>query len=473
MQRRNTRPKIVGNSPRVPPGKGIAWLTAALLSAILAGGFAKGPQPTRIAKSALHPPKATGMVTFAKDVAPILYRNCTTCHRTGEVAPFTLSSYQDAKKRARQIAAVTHSRFMPPWKADSHGEFQDERRLSDAQIATLKRWAEAGAPLGNPKHLPPAPKFASGWALGKPDLVLEPSAAYTVSADGNDVYRCFVVPTDFPEDRYVSAIDVRPGNRAVVHHMIAYLDTSGTARKRDAADPAPGYGGGLGFLPAGMLGGWAPGAMPHPLPPDTGLVLPKGADVVLEVHYHKDGKPETDLTKVAVYFNKGPVARPLHLFPLVNTGIRIPPGDKNYEARASIPVLFNTTLYTIFPHMHMLGRQMTVTATLPDGTRKTLIDVPDWDFNWQGFYAYKQPVKLPRGSHVDLVAHYDNSADNLRNPNDPPKTVTWGEQTTDEMCLAFLGFTVDAEHVRAARREMSRTSSQSYGPFSTNSTSSR
>ena len=390
-------------------------------------------------------------VTFAKDVAPLLYQNCTTCHRQGEVAPFRLSSYGDARKRARQIALVTQQRLMPPWKADSHGEFQGERRLSATQIALLQRWADQGATEGDAAQTPPAPQFPSGWSLGTPDLLLQPTASYTLAAEGQDVYRCFVIPTDFTQDRYVSTIDVRPGNPAVVHHVIAYLDTSGAARARAAKtnDGSPGYTsfGGIGFLPAGMLGGWAPGAAPHPLPDDTGILLPKGADVVLEVHYHRDGKPETDRTQVAVYFHKGPVERPLHLFPLVNVGIRIPPGEKNYEARATLPVILPVHVLTIFPHMHLLGRQMSVTATLPDGTQKPLISVPDWDFNWQGFYAYKTPVPLPSGSRVDLVAHYDNSEDNPRNPSRPPKAVTWGEQTTDEMCLAFIGFTVDAEHL--------------------------
>lgn len=417
------------------------------LAVLAVGGARAVPKTHRAAFQKAIKPQT---VTYAKDIAPILYQNCTTCHRAGEAAPLTLASYADAKKRAAQIAIVTNSRQMPPWKADSHGEFQDERRLTDAQIAQLKRWADSGAPEGNPQQTPPVPHFPAGWALGQPDLIVTPSEAYTVAAEGRDVYRCYVIPTHFAEDRYVSTLDVHPGNRAVVHHTIAYVDTSGAARQKEDAthDGSPGYPefGGLGFLPAGMLGGWAPGSLPHPLPTDTGILLPKGADIVLEVHYHKDGKPETDRTQVALYFNKGQVARPVHLFPLVNTGLRLPPGDKDCVVKASLPVVINTTLLTIFPHMHVLGRQMTVTATLPDGTQKMLVDVPDWDFNWQGFYAYKQPVHLPAGSRINLVAHYDNSADNPRNPSSPPKEVKWGEQTTDEMCLCYLGFTVDAEH---------------------------
>jgi hypothetical protein len=443
LRRKELRLKFLHRYAWLLPTLGLAGLTA---GALATGGARLAPKAHPKVKAVAAP----AGVTYAHDIAPILYQNCTVCHRTGEVAPFTLASYADARKRARQIALVTQGRVMPPWKADSHGEFQDERRLTDGQIALLQRWAEAGAPEGKPKQEPPVPHFPAGWALGQPDMIVTPPRPYTVEAEGRDVYRCYVIPTDFAEDRYVSAVDVHPGNRAVVHHALVYVDTGGTARRLEAKsqDGSPGYQefGGIGFLPAGMLGGWAPGAMARRLPADTGILLPKGADIVLEVHYHKDGKPETDHTQVAVYFNGGTVARPMHIFPLANTHLRIPPGDKDYTLRASLPVIFDATLLTVFPHMHVLGRRMTVTATLPGGATKTLVDVPDWDFNWQGFYAYKQPVRLPAGSRVDLVAHYDNSPDNPLNPSRPPKLVTWGEQTTDEMCLCYLGFTVDAEH---------------------------
>ena len=407
------------------------------------------------AKSAVSNDKAAKRsVTFTRDIAPILNSNCASCHRPGEVAPFTLSSYRDAQKRARQIALVTASRQMPVWKPASHGEFQDERRLTDAQIALIQQWVAEGAKEGNPADLPPPPHFAADWTLGKPDMIAQPPAAYEVAAEGRDVYRCFVVPTSFDTDRYVSAIDVHPGSRAVVHHIIAYIDTAGRARKREAqakdADKGPGYTtfGGIGFFPSGMLGGWAPGAAPHHLPADTGILLPRGADIVLEVHYHKDGKPEIDRSQVALYFNKSEVDKEFHIFPLVNVGLRLPAGDSSCEVKAELPVPANASVLSVFPHMHLLGKKMTVTATLPGGATKSLVDVPDWDFNWQGFYYYKEPMKLPVGSRIDLVAHYDNSTQNPRNPSNPPKEVRWGEQTTDEMCLCYVGFTVDAQHLR-------------------------
>ena len=435
----------------------LSTVIVTLFTTILAGTFA--------AVSQRSPATAAASLTYSKDIAPLLNKNCVSCHRTGEVGPFSLESYADVKKRAAQIALVVDRRIMPPWKLDSHGEFQGERRLTDKQISTIKRWAADGAVEGPRSDLPPVPPFPADWALGKPDIVLQPARDYHLASEGRDVYRCFVIPTRFDEDRYVSAIDVHPGNRAVVHHVLVYIDTEGRARKMDSKESEPGYstGGGIGFLPSGMLGGWAPGAMPTHLPKETGILLPKGADVVLEVHYHKDGKPETDRSQVALYFSKQPVERALHLFPLANVGIRIPAGKIDHEEKANIMVPLGVTLYTLFPHMHNLGRQITVTATLPEGTKKQLLHIPDWDFNWQGFYAYKQPVHLPAGTRIDLVAHYDNSAGNPRNPNSPPKELIWGEQTSDEMCLCFLGFTVDAERLpqKLVGSEMTKTVGQS------------
>ncbi len=396
--------------------------------------------------------KASGVPpqpTFARDVAPILYDNCVSCHRPGQAAPFSLLTYKDARKRAATIAAVTGQKIMPPWKAASHGEFQNERHLTSAQIDTLTRWAKVGAPQGDPRSAPAPPRFRPDWVLGTPDLIAQPSESYTAPAEGRDVYRCFVVPTSLPADEYVASIDVRPGNRAVVHHVLAYVDTTGQARKLDAKDAGPGYstGGGIGFTPSGMLGGWAPGANPVELPPRTGVSLPKGADIILEVHYHPTGKTETDRTQVGLYLSKTPVEKPVRFFPLANTGMRIPAGAKDHAIHATMTAPADVTILNVFPHMHLLGRQMTVSATRPDGSVERLIHMPDWDFNWQGFYAYKEPVRLPRGTRIELVARYDNSPGNPRNPHSPPKDITWGEQTTDEMCLAYLGFIVDAERL--------------------------
>ena len=398
----------------------------------------------------ITPVVADEPVTYAKHVAPILFENCASCHRPGEVAPFSLLTYEDAKKRARLIADVTQERLMPPWHADEGAEkFHDARQLSDAQIATLRRWAESGAPQGNPQDVPPLPRFTEGWQLGEPDFVADPGEDFTLEAEGRDVYRCFVVKTNFPEDRYVSAIEVRPGNRRVVHHLIAYLDTAGKARQRDEREPGPGYTsfGGPGFAPSGALGGWAPGNLARPTPLGIGWLLPKGADIILQVHYNKSGKVETDRTRMGLHFAKGPVDKRVRWLTIVNPLFRIPPGEANHTVRAVQFVPTDVTAHAIMPHMHLLGKSADITATLPDGTKKKLVNVPHWDFNWQQSYAFKEPVKLPKGTRIDLVSRYDNSTGNARNPSNPPREARWGEQTTDEMCLAFLLYTPDAERL--------------------------
>jgi mono/diheme cytochrome c family protein len=388
--------------------------------------------------------------TFDKDIAPIVFKNCAVCHRTGEVAPFSLLTYHDVSKRAKQIARVTGGGIMPPWKAEAgFGEFSNDRHLTPQQIAVIQQWVSSGAAEGDAADLPATPKFPEGWTLGTPDVVLEPDEDYTLAAEGGDLYRCFVIPTKLAEDHYISALEVRPGNRKVVHHVIVHFDTTGRARELDALDPGPGYTsfGGVGFKSSGMIGGWAPGNYPSFLPDGIGRFLPKNADLVVQVHYHRSGKVETDRTKVALYFAKGPVDKRIRSRPLAKLALRIPAGDSNYVVHASMPVLFNVTAYRVTPHMHLLGREMKVTATLPDGTLVPLVHVQNWDFNWQTGYDFKTPLRLPAGSRVDLEARYDNSSGNPVNPNNPPRLVTWGEQTTDEMCIAFLSFTLDSEHL--------------------------
>ena len=388
--------------------------------------------------------------TFDRDIAPIVFKNCAVCHRPGEVAPFSLLEYRDVSKRAKQIARVTTEKIMPPWKAEpGFGEFANDRHLTPEQIALFRDWAAASTPEGNAADLPPVPQFADTWTLGKPDVVLEPDEDYELSAEGPDIYRCFVIPSKFTEDHFIRALEVQPGNRKVVHHVIVHYDTSGRARELDAQDPGPGYTsfGGVGFRSGGMIGGWAPGNYPSLLPDGIGRLVPKGADLVVQVHYHKSGKPEKDRTKIALYFAHGTVDKRIRAFPVAKLLLRIPAGESNYVVHASLPVKLDATLYRVTPHMHLLGKDMKVTATLPDGTVVPLVHVSNWDFNWQTGYELKTPLHLPRGSRVDIEAHYDNSSANPLNPNNPPKTVTWGEQTTDEMCLAFLSFTLDREHL--------------------------
>jgi peroxiredoxin len=385
-------------------------------------------------------------VTYHKDVQPIFQASCEGCHRPGQVGPFTLTSYADAKRWAQEIKVFTSTRQMPPWQAEpGHNEFLDSRRLTDAQVKTITDWVDAGAPQGNPADAPKPVEWSSDWMLGKPDLVLTMPDEFEVEASGDDVFRCFVLPTGLTEDKQVVGVEIRPGNGRVLHHVINFLESSGKARELDNKDPKPGYSagpGGIGVFPSGALGGWAPGNFPRFLPEGVGMTLPKGADIVMQVHYHKTGKIERDKTSIGLYFAKKPMERELRILPLTNFSINIPPGAERHEIKGTMPVLFDVDLRNVLPHMHLLGKEMKVTATLPDGTVKDVIWVKNWDYRWQDTYWMKETMRLPKGSRLDMVAYFDNSATNPNNPSSPPKRVTFGEQTTDEMAFAFLGFTM-------------------------------
>jgi len=391
-------------------------------------------------------------ITYAEHVAPILYKHCTPCHRPGEVAPFSLTSYDEAKKWAPMIAWATETNRMPPWKATAgYNSFHDENRLTDDQIRTLKEWSASGAPRGDAKKEPAPPTFPEGWLLGKPNVILKADKPFKLDAEGRDVYRNFVFKTDFKETKWVRAIDVRPGNRKVVHHVIAFLDEQGRALPLEEKenDGQPGYTtfGGVGFAPSGSLGGWAPGLRPRLSPEGTAFELKPGTTVVLQVHYHKSGKPEEDQTELALYFADEPPQRALRLAWIANPLFRIPPGEKDHLVTARFPVPADVTAYAAMPHMHLLGKEMKAWVEKPDGSTIPLVWVKDWEFNWQFIYAFKEPLKIPRGSTIRVEARYDNSTDNPNNPNNPPKPVTWGEQTTDEMMLLIVPFTIDNERL--------------------------
>lgn len=395
---------------------------------------------------------APGAVTYARDIAPLLNKHCVACHRAGDVAPFALTRYEEARPWAAAIKSYTARRLMPPWKASpGHGEFLDARWLSAAELAKVAAWADSGAPLGDPKDLPkpPALRPAGTWALGQPDAVLKPARPFHLEADGRDVYRNFTLPIDFAQDRYVAAFDFLPGNRGIVHHIIAYIDLDGrTAARMDNRESEPGWsvaGGGSGIVSEDWGEGWAPGMTPRRQPPGVAIRIPRGAKLVLQVHYHKSGKPEEDQSALAVYWAKGPIRQVRRVFPFGQVFFRLLPGvaDQKVEARLTVPR--DITLREILPHMHMLGKEMKVTATLPDGTEKPLIYVKGWDFNWQMIYRYREPVRLPRGTKLHLVALYDNTTRNPNQPSNPPRLVRFGEQTNDEMCFAFLAYTRDEE----------------------------
>lgn len=385
---------------------------------------------------------AAPAIGFHRDVEPILQERCQSCHRPGQIAPFSLLSYDDAKKWAAEIAEFTGNRQMPPWKAEpGYGHFRDVRRMSDQEIATVARWVDAGAPRGNPADAPKPRQWSDEWALGKPDLVLKMPEAFSVEAAGDDIFRCFAVPTGLDKDMDVVAVEIRPGNPRVVHHVLNFLDTTGAGRRLDEKDPGPGYSsgpGGVGFFPSGALGGWAPGNMPRFLPDGVGMKLPKGSDLVIQVHYHKTGKPEIDQTQIGIHFARKPVEKYMAMIPVTNMGIKIPAGAARHEVPADIKSPWNVRVLSVTPHMHLLGKEMKVWATLPDGSEKELVWIKDWDYRWQDTYYFKEPLELPKGTTVHMRAYFDNSEANPRNPNSPPKLVTFGEQTTDEMAFAFL-----------------------------------
>ena len=337
---------------------------------------------------------------------------------------------------------------MPPWKAaPGFGSFRDERRLSDAQIELIGKWAAAGAPRETPSHLPEPPEHTDGWQLGEPDMVLKMPEPFNVPAGGSDVYRCFVIPIPLDEDTMVSAVEFRPGNHSVVHHAIMFLDAHGKGREKEGKDGEPGFEsfGGPGVPVTGGLGAWVPGVMPRFLPDGFAKFLQAGSDLVLQIHYHPSGKAETDQSTVGLYFSKKPVKRIVTGIAIVQPDLHIPAGNPHAEVKAqTTPLPADVYVMGISPHMHNLGREIKVVAVDPTGKKTApLIWIKDWDFNWQGSYQFARPIRLPKGSKIRVQAIYDNSAENPKNPNVPPKDVGWGEQTSDEMCLVSVQVCAD------------------------------
>ena len=390
----------------------------------------------------------TAKVTYSRDIAPIIQTRCLNCHREGQVAPFALADYDQTAKRAKQIVRVTQDRIMPPWiPSPGHDKFVAERWLTDRELELFKTWAETGRAKGDDADLPPAPKFAEGWRLGQPALIVKMVEPFTVPADGPDVLHNFVIPIDIAEDKLVAAIEFHPGNKRVAHHSVLFLDASGAARKLDRATPEPGYAnfGGPGFLPSGALGGWSVGNTPRPLPNGMGRYLKQGSDLVVQMHYHPTGKQETDQSEIGLYFVRMPVAESLKepatlvgSIWMANYEMDIPAGEKSYRRTTSYTLPKDVIMVGVVPHMHLLGKAMNVTATLPDKTAKTLIDIKNWNYNWQDEYYYERPFKLPAGTRLDVEAAFDNSADNPSNPSSPPQRVTWGDGTKDEMLFCFF-----------------------------------
>lgn len=406
-------------------------------------------------------------VTYHKDVAPILQKNCQVCHRPGEVGPFSLITYKQAVTWAEDIKAYTANRKMPPWKPSAAAfPFHNDRKLADTDIKTLASWVDGGTPEGDPKDAPKPISFSDGWMLGKPDLILTVSEDFQLGPSGPDTFRCYVMPTNLPEDKFIIGFEVRPGNPRIVHHTLNYWDLSGRARELDKKarekasaddrDRGPGYSAsmGVGFLPGksprddvpslGNFGGWAPGQVPRFLPEGTGYMLPKGADVVLQTHYHRNGKPETDRTQLGLYFAKKPVERPyqaLVLGPKNPLFLNIPAGKEDHKIDGTMYLHSDCTMHSVMPHMHLIGKSVTVWMTPPGGEKTTLVEIKEWDYNWQETYWFKKPLELKAGTRLDIEAIFDNSSKNPNNPKNPPALVLFGEQTTNEMLFGFFGVT--------------------------------
>lgn len=392
-------------------------------------------------------------ITYTKHIAPIIYQHCLNCHREGEIAPFALENYQQLRAHAAAIKVAVNAGYMPPWKAEplldasGHDNLLGDRKLSDEEIRELNAWIESGMPEGSAADLPPKPQFSTDWQLGKPDLVLEMPRSYMVRADGPDIFRCFVIPTSLPSDVYIRAVEFKPGNKRVVHHAIFFLDLTGSARALDAKDTAEGYAsfGGPGFVPVGNLGGWVPGASPRQLPEGTAYLLRKGVDIVIQTHFHPTGKPESERSTIALYFAKEPPKEKLMTIAMSSRKIDIEPGDTSFVLRDSFELPSAVHAIAIQPHAHFLGKYMHIWAALPDGTTKQLLTIDDWDFNWQDQYTYRTPIALPKGTMLQMLYTYDNSAGNPRNPSSPPKEVKFGQQSTEEMGITFINFISDSK----------------------------
>ena len=400
---------------------------------------------------ALLAAQPANQVTFSKHIAPIIFNNCAECHRPGEAAPFSLLSYQDVARRGKIIASVTQSRFMPPWKAEeSSFPFRDQRRLKDSDIALLQEWVRQGMPEGNAKEIPALPAFASGWRLGEPDLVVELPAGYKIPADGADIYRNIAIPLGLTENKWVTAIDMKPTARSVVHHVLYFADPTGKVHSRPNEGEQIGFSGMRAGGASVTLGGWALGAQPHFFPNGLAMELPKGSDFVIQYHFHPNGKPETEKATIGFYFAKQAPEKQLMSVMLPTTyslfsGLNIAPGDKDFVLRDSYVLPVDVDAVGAGAHAHYIATRMKMTATLPNGEVKTLLSINDWDFAWQDRYFFQDTQVLPKGTRLDGEVHWDNSAANPRNPSSPPIAVEWGEQSKDEMGMVNLILTPHAK----------------------------
>jgi hypothetical protein len=387
--------------------------------------------------SVAQPFRAAGTVTYTKEIAPLVQDRCAMCHHAGGSAPFSLTTYAETKRHAAQIAEVTRRRFMPPWKADpTDGPFVGQHPLSDSEIELLQDWTKAGAPEGNPHDAPPPRRWAEGWQLGTPDLVITLPRPYTLPPDGTDLFRIFAIPIPTDRLRFVRGLEFRPGNPKVVHHANIRVDPTAASRRLDEADPAPGYDGVIARsagYPDGHFLGWTPGQIAPLLPPDLSWRLEPHTDLVVELHMQPSGKPEAVAPSIGFYFSDTPPTRTPAMLRLGRQSIDIPAGESHYTITDSFMLPVDAEVEAVQPHAHYRARDVRGLATLPDGTTKRLIDIADWDFRWQHVYRFVTPVKLPKGTTLSMQYVYDNSPSNPRNPQVPPLRARWGQRSSDEM----------------------------------------
>jgi hypothetical protein len=364
--------------------------------------------------------------TFTKDVAPIFNKSCVECHRPTMFAPMSLTTFDEARPWARSIKTRVVSRAMPPWGADpAHGTFKNDPRLTEKEIETIVAWVDAGAPKGDDKDLPAAPKFADGWTIGKPDAIFTMDEEFTIPADGAVPYKYFKAPTNLTEDKWIQAIEIHPGARAQVHHVIAFTQPAGSV-------PKPG-----GELGPTNIGGITPNKPGLVFEPGVARLLRGNSDIVMQIHYTTNGTEAKDRTTIGVIYAKQPPTKMVAGGMAINPRFVIPAGDGNAEVRATTPMNRDTLVTAFTPHMHVRGKDMIYIAHYPDGTDETLLSVPKYDFNWQITYELAKPKLLPKGTKLEVIAHYDNSTANKFNP-DPTKDVRWGDQTWEEMMIGFF-----------------------------------
>ena len=396
-------------------------------------------------QSAPKSASAQPQITFNHDIAPIVFRNCAPCHHPGEAGPFPLLTYADVKSHGRQIAFVTSKRIMPPWLPDREElKFADELRLSEVEISTIQAWVDRGEVEGNPADLPPQPSFTTGWQLGKPDVIVRAEKPYLLPASGSDSYWNFVFRTPVHRSRWLKAIEIRPGDKRLVHHANVLVDREESGRRLEK-EPGAGFGGmelsieSEAFDPDSHFLFWKPGSPPYVEPDGMALRLDKNTDLVLNTHFQPSGKPELVQPTLGLYFTDKPATMHPMLLQLDNDRqLDIPPGEKNFLVSDDFTLPVDASVLAIYPHAHYLGKDLLALAILPDGTKKTLIHIGNWDLNWQAVYRYQEPVDLPAGTKISMRFSYDNSADNIRNPNQPPKRVLAGNRASDEMAHLWL-----------------------------------